>query len=255
MPKFQIPLVYLERSYYQEPINKSEKVCALLRDALLPYLYRSALTLPGWVIQNKQHLAAVLPSGRGQIFNLLRWGDEIWSWEDLNLPPENAKTAGVSSKELSMARQLVDDMSGRWDQHAVADSFKEEILALVDRKVQAGQFHTVFQLGDAVPDKTPIPFGAQILNLPDLLQRSARSNPAPGLLPGIDGPKAKFRKRPFGRKNCRNLLKPAIQPSLRRPSSGRPKRNAKRCCGPIQDMAVASKINNQAACPASYTGL
>ena len=197
VPNAQIPFVYLERPYYLEPINKGEKVYALLRDALLK---SQRVGVARVVIQNKQHLAAVVPSGRGLILNLLRWGDEIRSWEDLDLPPEGAKAAGVSDKELSMARQLIDDMSGRWDPHAVTDSFKDEILALVDRKVKTGQLHTVFPLGDAAPDKTPIPFGAQILNLTDLLQRSLRSHATSGLLPGIDGPKAKLKTKAVRKK-------------------------------------------------------
>lgn len=35
VPNAQIPFVYLERPYYLAPINKGEKVYALLRDALL----------------------------------------------------------------------------------------------------------------------------------------------------------------------------------------------------------------------------
>ena len=192
VPNAQIPFVYLERPYYLEPINKGEKVYALLRDALLK---SQRVGVARVVIQNKQHLAVLVPSGPGLILNLLRWGDEIRSWEELDLPPEGSKAAGVSDKELSMARQLIDDMSGRWDPHQFTDSFKDEILALVDRKVKAGQLHTVFQPSETAPEKTPIPFGAQILNLTDLLQRSLRSTAAPGLPPRIDGPKGKARTK------------------------------------------------------------
>ena len=187
VPNAQIPFVYLERPYYLAPINKGEKVYALLKS--------QRVGVARLVIQNKQHLAVLVPSGPGLILNLLRWGDEIRSWEDLDLPPEGSKAAGVSDKELSMARQLIDEMSGRWDPHEFTDSFKHEILALVDRKVKAGQLHTVFQPDEAVPAQAPIPFGAQILNLTDLLRRSLRSSPAPALPPGIGGPKGKPRTK------------------------------------------------------------
>jgi DNA end-binding protein Ku len=67
-------------------------------------------------------------------------------------------------------------MSGRWDPHQFKDSFKHEILALVDRKVRAGQLHAVGQPAAAgtAAEEAPIPFGAQILDLTDLLQRSLR---------------------------------------------------------------------------------
>ena len=192
VPNAQIPFVYLERPYYLEPINKSEKVYALLRDALLT---SQRVGVARVVIQNKQHLAVLVASGPGLILNLLRWGDEIRSWEDLALPPEGSKAAGVSDKELSMARQLIDEMSSRWDPHEFTDSFKDEILALVDDKVKAGQLQAVLQSDEAAPEQTPIPFGAQILNLTDLLRRSLRSNTVLDTSPGIESQKGKPRTK------------------------------------------------------------
>jgi len=189
VPNTQIPFIYLERPYYLEPINKGEKVYALLRDALLESRQVGVARV---VLQNKQHLAALVPSGPGLVLNLLRWGDEIRSWEDLDLPPEGAKAAGVSDKELAMARALIEDMSGKWDPHQFTDSFKDEILALVERKVQAGQLHTVAQPEPAAEEA--IPFGAQILDLTDLLQRSLRKGASDGPPEG-DGPKGKSRAR------------------------------------------------------------
>lgn len=185
VPNTQIPFVYLERPFYLEPINKGEKVYALLRDALLQ---TQRVGVARVVLQNKQHLAALVPSGPGLILNLLRWGDEIRSWEGLDLPPEGAKAAGVSDKELAMARQLIEDMSGRWDPHQFKDSFKEEIMALVTRKVRAGQLHAVGlpAAADTDAEEAPIPFGAQILDLTDLLQRSLRQGAAPPEPDGTD---------------------------------------------------------------------
>jgi len=131
------------------------------------------------VLQNKQHLAVVVPSGQSLILNMLRWGDEIRPWEDLDLPPEGSKAAGVSDKELSMTTQLINEISSSWDPHQFADSFKEEILALVDRKVKAGESNKVIEV-EAAPEETAIPFGAQILDLMDLLQRSLHKGNAKG---------------------------------------------------------------------------
>ncbi|MDB5778656.1 MAG: Ku domain protein [Polaromonas sp.] len=191
VPNTQIPFVYLERPYYLEPINKGEKVYALLRDALLQSRQVGVARV---VLQNKQHLAALVPSGQGLVLNLLRWGDEIRSREDLDLPPEGPKAAGVSSHELTMAKALIEDMSGKWDPHQFTDSFKDEILALVERKVQAGQLHTVSQ-PEAPAEEEAIPFGAQILDLSDLLQRSLRKDASNDAPPDGAGPKGKSRAR------------------------------------------------------------
>ena len=189
VPNTQIPFVYLERPYYLEPINKGEKVYALLRDALLQSRQVGVARV---VLQNKQHLAVVVPSGQGLILNVLRWGDEIRPWEDLDLPPEGAKAVGVSDRELSMATQLINEMSSSWNPHQFADSFKEEILALVDRKVKAGESNKVIEV-EAAPEETAIPFGAQILDLMDLLQRSLHKGNATATL--MDKGNAKGKKK------------------------------------------------------------
>lgn len=190
VPNTQIPFVYLERPYYLEPINQGKKVYALLRDALLQ---SRRVGVARVVLQNKQHLAALVPSGQGLVLNLLRWGDEIRSWEDLDLPPVGPQAAGVSDHELAMARALIDDMSGKWNPHQFSDSFKDEILALVERKVRAGQLHTVSQPESAAEEA--IPFGAQVLDLSDLLQRSLRKGDGADTPPGGDDPKGKSRAR------------------------------------------------------------
>jgi DNA end-binding protein Ku len=66
-----IPFVYLDRPYYLAPINKGQKVYALLRETLIK---TGKIGLAKVVIQTKQHLAALVPSGRALVLNLLRWG-------------------------------------------------------------------------------------------------------------------------------------------------------------------------------------
>ena len=167
VPADGIPFVFLERPYYVAPINRGAKVYALLRETL----QRSGrIGVARVVIQTKQHLAVLVPSGPGLVLNLLRWGADIRSWKDLPLPAEGAEAAGLSDRELKMAGQLVDDMSSDWDPDEFKDSFKDEIMRLVDRKVAAGQTEAVTQL-EAVEQGQA---SAKIIDLTELLQRSLR---------------------------------------------------------------------------------
>jgi DNA end-binding protein Ku len=171
VPANGIPFVYLERPYYVAPINRGAKVYALLRETL----QRSGrVGVARVVIQTKQHLAVLVPVGPGLVLNLLRWGADIRPWKDLPLPSEDAKKAGLTERELKMARQLVEDMSGEWDPMEFKDEFKDEILRLVDRKVKAGQTETVTQ-PEPEEGQSSESKGAKIIDLTELLQRSLRN--------------------------------------------------------------------------------
>lgn len=54
------------------------------------------------VIATKQHLAALVPSGKALVLNLLRWGDEVRSLEGLDLPVAGAKGAKIGAAEMKM---------------------------------------------------------------------------------------------------------------------------------------------------------
>ncbi|MEO8991343.1 MAG: Ku protein [Nitrosospira sp.] len=169
VPVADIPIDYFERPYYVVPINKGIKVYALLRETLLK---TRRIGIARVVIQTKQHLAALVPSGPALVLNLLRWGDEIRSREKLSFPPEGTKEAGITDKELKMAEQLVMDMSGKWHPEEFRDSFKEEIMKLVHEKVETGDIQTVAQ-----PEESETtPGSAQILDLTELLQLSLKKS-------------------------------------------------------------------------------
>ena len=164
----EIPFVYLERPYYVAPINKGAKVYALLRETLLK---TGRIGVARVVIQTKQHLAALIPSGRGLVLNLLRWGDEIRPWTNLELPPEGMKAAGINEREMEMATQLVEDMRSKWNPEAYKDEFKDAILKLVDQKVKAGKTESVTP---QQPQEEAGSGGAQIIDLTELLKRSLK---------------------------------------------------------------------------------
>lgn len=167
----EVPFVYLEKPYYTAPINNSaQKVYALLREALRDT--RKA-GLAKVVIHSKQHLAVVLPCGPALVLNLLRWGGEIRSWEDLKLPPQG-KAAGIKDAEMKMARQLIEDMAGHWSAAEYRDSFRDAVMKLVEAKAKAGETEEVGPLEEA-----PARQGADVIDLTELLRRSLKGGAKP----------------------------------------------------------------------------
>ncbi|QNP49142.1 non-homologous end joining protein Ku [Diaphorobacter aerolatus] len=160
----EIPMIYLERPYYTAPLKRGEKVYALLREALHK---TGKVGIAKVVIQTKQHLAVLMPCGRALVLNLLRWGGEIRSFEQLDLPPLGAKAAGISASELSMAEKLIEEQTQKWDADDFRNSFSEEIHKLIDTKVKSGQVQEVVK-----PAAEPARATADIVDLTALLKRS-----------------------------------------------------------------------------------
>ena len=208
-----IPFVYLERPYYVAPINKGAKVYALLRETLLA---TGKVGVARVVIQTKQHLAALIPSGRGMVLNLLRWGDEIRPWSNLELPPEGLKSAGIKDNELKMAQQLVSDMSAKWNPDDYRDEFKDAVMKLVDHRVKAGKTETVTPLEEEQQNQG----GAQIIDLTELLKRSLQR-------PGAGKPKAAGEPSGEADQAATKAKKPATK-SLKSPVASRKTSAAKK---------------------------
>ncbi|WAI81463.1 MULTISPECIES: Ku protein [Achromobacter] len=161
-----VSFVYLERPYYVAPINKGQKVYALLRDTLAK---TGKIGIAKVVIQTKQHLAALIPSGDVLVLNLMRWGDDVKSLEGLDLPKVGAKDMAPSASELKMAKMLVEDMSAKWDPEEFKDEFKAAVMDLVARKVKAGKTETVVEPQEEAPE-----YADNVIDLTELLQRSLK---------------------------------------------------------------------------------
>lgn len=167
VPAGDVPFVYLDRPYYLVPAGKGAKVYALLREALAK---TGRIGIARVVIQTKQHLAALVPAGPALVLDLLRWDADVRDWEHLDLPAEGGKAAGVGAKELGMAVRLVEEMSGEWKPERFRDSFRDDVMALVEKKARAGA-KTRAEPAEAPP---AAPEGAEIIDLADLLRRSLR---------------------------------------------------------------------------------
>lgn len=159
----ELPFVYLERPYYVAPINKSDRVYALLREALAD---SGKVGLARVVISTKQHLAALVPSGPALVLSLLRWGDEVKTLDALDLPAAGRK--GLNAAELKMAAQLIEEMSGKWDPADFKDEFRIQVMKLVEKKAKAGEAKTVLEPEEEAPAS------AEVIDLTELLQRSLR---------------------------------------------------------------------------------
>jgi DNA end-binding protein Ku len=164
-----VPLLYYDQPYYLAPGKGGDKVYALLRDTLKKV---GKIGIAHVVIRVKQHLAALHCVGNTIVMNTLRYADEIRDAGDLKIPGKNAKTA-ISDKELKMAMALVEGMSEDWDPEQYHDTYREDVLALIEKKVKAKQTKTI-----TMPDPDEKPAKAtNVIDLVALLQASLGKKP------------------------------------------------------------------------------
>ncbi|HDR9499984.1 TPA: Ku protein [Burkholderia cepacia] len=165
-----VSFLYLDTPYYLVPDRKGEKVYALLRDALKD---SGKIGIAHVVMRDRQHLGALIPVGPLLALDTLRWQEELRPLDELSVPAGDAKRAGVSARELAMAKKLIDDMSGSWTPDEYHDTFRDDILDLVERKVRAGRIEEIedrpAQTGRAA---------SNVVDLTELLKRSLKGGGA-----------------------------------------------------------------------------
>jgi DNA end-binding protein Ku len=165
-----VPLLYYEQPYYLAPGKGGDKVYALLRETLRK---AGKIGIATVVIRVKQHLAALVCVGDTIVLNTLRFADEIRETDELKIPTKSAKAAAVSDKELKMAMALVEGMSEEWKPEQYHDTYREDVLALVEKKVKAKQTKVITMPGK----EAARPSSSNVVDLVALLQQSIGKKP------------------------------------------------------------------------------
>jgi DNA end-binding protein Ku len=192
-----VPLTYYEHPYYLAPSKGGAKVYALLRETLRK---AGKIGIATVVMRTKQHLCALVCIEDKIILNTLRYASEIRSAEELKLPPATLKAAGISDKELTMALSLVEGMSEAWKPEQYKDTYKDDVLALVKKKVKAGQTKTI----TAPEPEAKAAKSSNVVDLVALLQDSLGKKPG------------KPAAKPAAKAASKTATKPAAKPRARK---------------------------------------
>lgn len=125
----EIDPIFFAKPYYLEPDKRGDKPYALLREAL-----RSSDTVAvvKYVLRNKQHLGTIKPYGEVLILNQLRYSSEMRETKDLHLPEKNI----LDKKEISMAQELVEKLTDRFQPEKFHDEYSEELQHAIEDKVK-----------------------------------------------------------------------------------------------------------------------
>jgi DNA end-binding protein Ku len=175
----EIGPMYYETPYYLAPDKRGHKGYALLRETLTQ---TGKIGVANVVIRTRQYVAALIPYENVILMNTLRYSSELRDTNELDVPSNNLKEVGVSPREVEMARRLVEGMSASWKPEEYRDTYHEDLLALIEKRVKAGQTEVVTEPSQEEEER---PARGEVVDLMALLKKSVeekgkvRRPPAP----------------------------------------------------------------------------
>jgi DNA end-binding protein Ku len=121
---------YFESPYYIVPAKGGEKAYALLREAIR----ESATVGIGKVTlrTNAHHLAGVKTVGDAMVLEIMRFGDELVDAGEFSFPA----ASDLRPQELSMAEQLVQNLSESFDPSKYTDDYRKNLMKIIKAKMK-----------------------------------------------------------------------------------------------------------------------
>jgi DNA end-binding protein Ku len=187
----EIDPIYYDHPYYLAPGAGGAKPYRLLLDAMRE---TNRVAIATVVIRSKQQLVAVRPMGENVLgMATMVFPDEIIdpaAVEEL----EAVEQVQINPRELGIAEQLIDSLAGPFDPDSYRDTYRDEVLALVERKAQGEQI-AVQPAAEAAVEPVPDLMSALKASLDAVRARDddkkAPAKKAPAKKPAAKKPAAK----------------------------------------------------------------
>lgn len=157
---------FFETPYYLVPGQHSEKVYALLRETLRS---TGRIAVAQFVLRTTQHLVAVRPVNRALMLFMLRYPDELRGTSGFELPAAGLKAARVTSKEIELAKRLIDDMTEKWEPKHYKNTYHVDLMRRIKEKIKKGETK---EITPATDDDAGGATTSNVIDLAALLQKS-----------------------------------------------------------------------------------
>jgi DNA end-binding protein Ku len=183
----QIDPIFYDHPYYLAPGPGGAKPYRLLLEAMHE---TNRVAIAKVVIRSKEQLVAIRPMGDVLGMATMLFADEVVDADGIDEVPsgDDVKT---SSRELDIAKQLVESLAGDFDPDRYHDTYREEVLALIERKA-AGEEIAVQPASEEVSAPVPDLMSALKASLDAVRERDGAANGNGG----DGGKKAPARKAP-----------------------------------------------------------
>jgi len=155
--------LYFDQPYYLAPDENAGRSFDLFFKALED---SGRVAVAQWVMRTKEILGAIRPLNGGLCVATMRYADEVVKPEEVGAKHQ----VEVKPRELAIARQLIDAMSGPFDPAKYKDEYRARVRAYLDEKAKgAGELVIDDDWGDQ-PER-----GAKTLDLMAALEESLKS--------------------------------------------------------------------------------
>src|SRR4051812_31664884 len=123
--------IFYDHPYYLAPGPGGAKPYRLLLEAMRE---TGKVAIARVVIRQKESLVAIRPM-EGDVLGMatMIFADEVVDPDRID-DLDAARDAETNERELAIAKQLVESLAGQWEPDKYHDSYREEVLALIERK-------------------------------------------------------------------------------------------------------------------------
>jgi DNA end-binding protein Ku len=128
----QIDPVYYDHPYYLAPGPGGAKPYRLLHEAMRE---AGKVAIARVVIRSRESLVAIRPMGEALEMATMIFADEVTPPERLE-EISDTKQVKTTKRELEIAIQLIDSLAAKFEPQKYHDTYREEVLDLIERKAQ-----------------------------------------------------------------------------------------------------------------------
>jgi DNA end-binding protein Ku len=128
----QIDPIFFDHPYYLAPAQGGAKPYKLLLQAMRE---EGKVAIGRVVIRQKESLVAVRPVATGDVLGLttMIFADEVVDPSTID-ELDALEDVEIGERELKMAEQLIESLSGDWDPEQYSDTYRERVLELIEKK-------------------------------------------------------------------------------------------------------------------------
>lgn len=173
----EVDPIFFERSYYVAADDKTAKPYVLFVAALSDTRQDAIAKI---TMHNREHIVLIRPSDSGLLLHTLYYPDELHQAHKSETPK-----AKYTSKELELARSLINHLTAPFKPNRFEDTYRENVKQLIRQKQKGQKITTVEQ-----PPKAPV------VDLMEALKRSlAAGRQAKSPVKNVGGKKIAGRRK------------------------------------------------------------